>query len=119
MESLSLPTIFGTVIDEDSQMVLRNLAAGVWVVMSSLTAQPVWSDDVDDYLATANPQELFEQVCSTCHNLNLPKSQRLDRPTWEWVVGDMVENGCKFVDRRVKDRIVDYLVENYGPSRPR
>lgn len=119
MESLSLPTIFGTVIDEDSQMVLRNLAAGIYVVMSSLTAQPVWSDDVDDYLATANPQELFEQVCSTCHNLNLPKSQRLDRANWEWVVGDMVENGCKFVDKRVKDRIVDYLVENYGPSRPR
>lgn len=100
-------------------MASRNMVAGLLVVLSCCSAPTVWSDEVEDYLATANPQELFEQVCSTCHNLNHPKSQRLDRANWEWVVGDMVENGCKFVDRRVKDRIVDYLVENYGPSRPR
>jgi hypothetical protein len=77
------------------------------------------ADEIDDYLMKADPKELFEQVCSTCHNLNLPKSQRLNRANWEWVVGDMVDIGCKFVDRRVKDRIVSYLVENYGPERPR
>lgn len=100
-------------------MPFRCWVLSIAVVINAMCCTVGLADEIDDYLANADPKVLFEQVCSTCHNLNLPMSQRLNRANWEWVVGDMVENGCKFVDRRVKDRIVNYLVENYGPNRPR
>lgn len=65
-------------------------------------------------------EQLFETHCGACHDLELPRSQRLDRDTWRWVVDDMVNKfGATWITENQQDRIVDYLTENYGPDRPR
>lgn len=70
-------------------------------------------------LADATPEQLFVTYCSVCHSLELPRSQRLDRATWEWVVSDMVnEFGASWISEEQQKTIVDYLVKNYGPERP-
>lgn len=67
-----------------------------------------------------SPKALFETHCSACHSLELPRSQRLDRNTWRWVVDDMVnEFGATWLTEKQQDAIIDYLVKNYGLDRPR
>ncbi len=63
------------------------------------------------------PAQLFETSCSNCHSLDLPRSQRLNRATWEWVVSDMVNKyGATWVTEEEQTIIIDYLAENYGPD---
>lgn len=69
---------------------------------------------------TSDPKQAFERNCSVCHSLELPMAQRLDRANWEAVVDDMVEKfGAKWIVGEERRIIIDYLVENYGPDRPR
>jgi mono/diheme cytochrome c family protein len=71
------------------------------------------------FAADPGPKELFETNCSACHTLELPKSQRLDRKTWRWVVDDMVNQfGATWITPEQQRLIIDYLAENYGPDRP-
>ena len=70
--------------------------------------------------ADASPEQLFETHCSVCHSLELPRSQRLDRNTWRWVMDDMVNQfGATWINERQQRLIIDYLAEHYGPDRPR
>ncbi|MGD2073882.1 MAG: cytochrome c [Gammaproteobacteria bacterium] len=70
--------------------------------------------------SVTSPQQLFETNCGACHSLELPRSQRLDRNTWRWVVDDMVNQfGATWITEEQQRIIVDYLAENYGPDRPR
>lgn len=70
--------------------------------------------------ADESPKELFERICSACHTLSLPTSQRLDRANWEWVVTDMVSlYGCNFMNAQQQTKIIDYLTETYFPTKPR
>jgi mono/diheme cytochrome c family protein len=65
-------------------------------------------------------KKLFEDNCSVCHNLELPRAQRLDHKTWGWVVSDMVnEFGATWITEEQQKIIIDYLAKNYGPDRPR
>ena len=64
-------------------------------------------------------KEVFETMCGACHSLSLPKSQRLNRANWEWVLDDMVKKfGCP-LDEEQQVLIVDYLVETHGPGSDR
>ncbi|MGH7279436.1 MAG: hypothetical protein ACREJG_12225 [Candidatus Rokuibacteriota bacterium] len=55
--------------------------------------------------------------CSVCHSFQLVESQQLDRANWEWVMEDMiVKYGATWIDDRLRDRMVDYLVKHHGPS---
>ena len=68
--------------------------------------------------ALVDAEGLFETHCSVCHSLELPTSQRLDRANWEWVVTDMVSKyGATWITEEQQAIIIDYLVDNYGPSR--
>lgn len=63
-------------------------------------------------------KKLFEDTCSKCHSLALPRSQHLNRSNWEWVMDDMVnEFGCPLTDVVLQKKVIDYLVENYGPEK--
>lgn len=65
----------------------------------------------------AAPKKLFETHCSACHSLELPRSQHLDRDTWRWVMDDMVNKyGATWITEKQQERILDYLVEHYGPQ---
>jgi mono/diheme cytochrome c family protein len=71
-------------------------------------------------MSVTSPQQLFETNCGACHSLELPRSQRLNRKTWRWVVDDMVKQfGATWITEEQQEIIVDYLAEHYGPDRPR
>ncbi|MHB8763859.1 MAG: hypothetical protein ACYDA8_05920 [Deferrisomatales bacterium] len=60
-----------------------------------------------------------EPHCGACHGLELPRSQRLDRAGWEWVMADMVEvYGMDWLTEEERGRILDYLVSEHGPAGP-
>lgn len=62
---------------------------------------------------------LFEENCGACHSLALPRSQRLNRSNWEWVISDMVESfGLDWLEGAQLNAIIDYLAAAYGPDRP-
>lgn len=70
--------------------------------------------------ADESPKDMFERICSACHTLSLPTSQRLNRANWEWVVTDMVSlYGCNFMNAEQQTKIIDYLTETYFPTKPR
>lgn len=73
-------------------------------------------DGVDD----PTPEQLFENNCGVCHSLELPRSQRLNRDNWRWVMDDMVNQfGLTWLSEKQQKRIIDYLATHYGPDRPR
>lgn len=66
----------------------------------------------------AEGKKRFEAYCGTCHSLDLPKSQRLNRANWEWVMDDMVNQyGATWLTPEDQELIIDYLVSAYGPER--
>ena len=65
-------------------------------------------------------KEMFQTHCGTCHSLSLPRSQRLDRANWKWVIDDMVnEFGATWISDEQQALILDYLVQHYGPDSAR
>jgi mono/diheme cytochrome c family protein len=65
----------------------------------------------------AEGKKRFEANCGTCHSLDLPKSQRLNRANWEWVMDDMVNQyGATWLTAEDQKLILDYLVSTYGPD---
>ncbi len=73
----------------------------------------------DDAAETAPlPAEVVRGHCSVCHSFRLVEQQRLDRANWEWVLEDMiVKYGATWIDERLGERMVDFLVKHYGPER--
>jgi hypothetical protein len=64
------------------------------------------------------PPEVVRGHCSVCHSFRLVEQQRLDRANWDWVMEDMiVKYGATWIDERLREQMVDYLVEHYGPQR--
>ncbi len=63
-------------------------------------------------------EKLAIQHCSVCHSFQLVESQRLNRANWEWVMDDMVNKyGAVWISKEDQERIIDYLVERYGPEK--
>lgn len=92
-------------------------AAFLFFVSSVLVSLSVAAQKKDYWKDFSTP-DLFEMVCNTCHSTALPKMQRLTREHWEWVISDMInDQGCNFLPDEHMQRILDYLVENYGPTK--
>lgn len=74
-------------------------------------------EDAPSAEALAEGKKRFEAYCGTCHSLELPKSQRLNRANWEWVMDDMVNQyGATWLTAEDQQLIVDYLVSAHGPD---
>ncbi len=83
-------------------------------VMALLFPALVWAGESEDRLQQG--RQLFETHCVVCHSLELPRSQQLDRATWEWVVSDMVnEFGAAWITAEQQELIINYLVTYHGP----
>lgn len=84
------------------------------VVMTFISPALIWAGESEDRLQQG--RQLFETHCPVCHSLQLPRSQQLDRATWEWVIDDMVnEFGARWITEEQQKLILDYLVANHGP----
>jgi hypothetical protein len=61
---------------------------------------------------TVNGEQLLQDSCTKCHNLDRVTNKQWDRDRWEQVVDNMIQKGAEVSNR---DALVDYLAENYGP----
>jgi len=63
--------------------------------------------------AQKDPRVLFEETCSQCHSISIPKAEKLSKDDWQYTVTRMRSNGCAISDEEAAI-IVDYLAVNYG-----
>ena len=60
-------------------------------------------------------KDLFEKKCQQCHELDLPRSQQLDRSGWEGILNWMTSMSGANISEQETTLILDYLVEHHGP----
>lgn len=82
-------------------------------------AVPAGSGVADAQADEMTPKQLFNIHCAACHSIELPQTQRLARHDWEWVLDDMEKYGMTWLTSEQREKIVDHLVENYGPDASR
>ncbi len=61
-------------------------------------------------------KDLFIRICEKCHGSENVVRARYDREKWESVVDDMVSRGAEGTDEEL-DKIVEYLVKNFGKEK--
>jgi competence protein ComEA len=62
-------------------------------------------------------KDLFANVCSTCHGLEIATSQKKTRAVWEATVDSMLARGAEATKDQVAV-IVSYLAKNFGSNEP-
>lgn len=58
-------------------------------------------------------QELVQDVCTYCHNLDRLNGKHLTREEWRGLIKGMISEGAPVTDQEFS-AILDYLVKNYG-----
>lgn len=61
-------------------------------------------------------KDLFEKLCSECHEYQYATQLRHTREGWTQVMGLMASNGFEATDAQ-KKLILDYLTETFAPGR--
>ncbi len=59
-----------------------------------------------------DPKVLFEDACSRCHSLDIPRGEKLTKASWQDIVRRMVSNGLDISDQAAAV-IVEYLAALY------
>jgi cytochrome c5 len=59
-------------------------------------------------------KELYEEVCSYCHELDRITRQALTREEWRGLIKGMVDEGAPVTNEEFS-MIVDYLAKHFGP----
>lgn len=80
----------------------------------------VESNTVVNYLTrnfgkTDKAKELFEDVCTSCHDIRRVESRRLNREDWRDLTKGMLSEGFVLTDEQTS-LILDYLAEHYGEN---
>lgn len=60
-----------------------------------------------------DPKTLFEETCSECHSIEIPKEKRLSKAEWQDIVKRMKSNGLSISSEDEKI-IIEYLSSTYG-----
>jgi competence protein ComEA len=63
-------------------------------------------------------KKLVEKICVDCHGAENFVKLRKDKDGWEKVIGEMIEKGAKGTDEEF-DKVVEYLVKNFGKDKQR
>jgi len=58
-------------------------------------------------------KKILEDVCTTCHDLDLVAGQHMSKDEWQSVVASMVAKGASLSDKDAPV-LVDYLTKTYG-----
>jgi cytochrome c5 len=114
---------------------------GLEIVTSKTYSRERWSKVVEEMIAQGAPlrkaeaakvidylsrnfgekdhaKELYEEVCSYCHELERITRQALTREEWRGLIKGMVDEGPPVTDEEFA-MIVDYLAKHFGPNRYR
>jgi len=73
----------------------------------SLPAQP-------QELPEAKGRDLYEKICSTCHDTDVVFKIRTTKEKWKNTVDEMASRGAEGTDEQL-DIIIDYLAKCFGP----
>ena len=60
-------------------------------------------------------QELYEEICSYCHELERVARQTLTREQWRGLIKGMVDEGAPITNEEFS-MILDYLADHFGPQ---
>lgn len=60
-----------------------------------------------------NPKAFFEETCSQCHSIDIPKGERMSKDDWASTVNRMRNNGLGISDQEAAV-IIEYLAVTYG-----
>ena len=81
-----------------------------------LTTFGAYGQDLGGLPPGAGQIETFAN-CTPCHSSMIIMQQRLNRATWDEVLTWMVdEKGMHEMQPEVREKVLDYLVSNFGPS---
>src|SRR5207248_9350953 len=77
---------------------------------------------ITDYLARNfgprdRGKELFEDLCSSCHELGRVRNRELSREQWRQLVASMLIAGDAATEDEIS-LITEYLVKTFGTKRP-
>ena len=79
--------------------------------LAALFLAPVYAQNESD----AQDKKLLQNVCGTCHKIEMVTSRRATKDEWHATVEAMVAKGADASDDEF-NRIIDYLAKNYGPE---
>jgi cytochrome c5 len=114
---------------------------GLEIVTSKSYSRERWSKVVEEMIAQGAPlrkaeaakvieyltrnfgekehaKELYEEVCTYCHELERITRQALTKEEWRGLIKGMVDEGPPVTDEEFA-MIVDYLAEHFGPKEAR
>jgi cytochrome c5 len=128
----------------DGRKIVETVCAtchGLEIVTSKSYSRERWSQVVEEMIAQGAPlrkaevakvieylsrnfgekdhaRELYEEVCSYCHELERITRQALTKEEWSGLIKGMVDEGAPVTDEEFA-MIVDYLAEHFGPKNNR
>ena len=91
--------------------------AAMWIWATLALATMAYAAVQNAQLPDGDGKKILQTACTACHGLDGVVNLHLDKDGWEGLVSSMVSNGAQ-VDSKDYPVLVDYLVKNFGPSKP-
>jgi sulfite dehydrogenase (cytochrome) subunit B len=91
--------------------------AAMWIWATLALATMAYAAVQNVQLPDGDGKKILQTACTACHGLDGVVNLHLDKDGWEGLVSSMVSNGAQ-VDSKDYPVLVDYLVKNFGPSKP-
>src|SRR6476469_3599436 len=89
----------------------------MWTWVTLALATMAFAAVQDPQLPEGDGKKILQTACTACHGLDGVVRLHLDKDGWEGLVSSMVSNGAQ-VDTKDYPVLIDYLVKNFGPSKP-
>lgn len=89
---------------------MKRLVLTVPFLVTSLVQAPLAS--AQD-LPEGKGKDVVEQVCGSCHGVDLVSTRRATKMGWGYIVDDMVSRGASATNEQIQT-INDYLFKNFG-----
>jgi cytochrome c5 len=91
--------------------------AAMWTWATFALATMAFAAVQNVQLPDGDGKKVLQTACTACHGLDGVVNLHLDKDGWEGLVSSMVSNGAQ-VDTKDYPVLIDYLVKNFGPSKP-
>jgi outer membrane protein assembly factor BamB len=90
------------------------IAAGENLIAFTLSGQAAIASQGQTQLPAGESRELVQNVCNSCHSVDLIATHRQTRDQWSTTVQRMAQHGASATDEQFQS-IVDYLTQHFGP----